>query len=198
MRVLPLAFLPKKISSSFLFFIDSNGMMMVYKEKNKKSWTKIAWRFSISGHLKIFLFLSLLMQSGHMCENLLFLTNFSKTGRNYGDFVSTNEKREEWDCCWGFSEHLFSLRVLSETENESGHPSSTFTYHWQMTKRCNDNRKLTAALLLRCAYSLHDVWCLSTTISSRLITLCSPLVFQQWQYNHVGNAWKRYQFGYWC
>ena len=52
MRVLPLAFLPKKISSSFLFFIDSNGMMMVYKEKNKKSWTKIAWRFSISGHLK--------------------------------------------------------------------------------------------------------------------------------------------------
>ena len=52
MRVLPLAFLPKKISSSFLFFIDSNGMMMVYKEKKtKKSWTKIAWRFSISGHL---------------------------------------------------------------------------------------------------------------------------------------------------
>ena len=41
MRVLPLAFLPKKISSSFLFFIDSNGMMMVYKEKNKKVERKL-------------------------------------------------------------------------------------------------------------------------------------------------------------
>ena len=41
MRVLPLAFLPKKISSSFLFFIDSNGMMMVYKENNISETKKV-------------------------------------------------------------------------------------------------------------------------------------------------------------
>ena len=74
MRVLPLAFLPKKISSSFLFFIDSNGMMMVYKEKNKKSWTKIAWRFSISGHLRIFLFLSLFSCNQVTCVKTSFFS----------------------------------------------------------------------------------------------------------------------------
>ena len=74
MRVLPPAFLPKKISSSFLFFIDSNGMMMVYKEKNKKSWTKIAWRFSISGHLRIFLFLSLFSCNQVTCVKTSFFS----------------------------------------------------------------------------------------------------------------------------
>ena len=44
MRVLPPAFFPKKISfssSSFLFFIDSNGMMMVYKENNISETKKV-------------------------------------------------------------------------------------------------------------------------------------------------------------
>ena len=85
MRVLPPAFFPKKISfssSSFLFFIDSNGMMMVYKENNisetKKVERKLPEDFQFPVILRL-VSLSLLMQSGHMCENLLFLTNFSKT-----------------------------------------------------------------------------------------------------------------------
>ena len=72
-------------------------MMMVYKENNisetKKVERKLPEDFQFPVILRL-VSLSLLMQSGHMCENLLFLTNFSKTGRNYGDFVSTNEKRE--------------------------------------------------------------------------------------------------------
>ena len=72
-------------------------MMMVYKENNisetKKVERKLPEDFQFPVILRL-VSLSLLMQSGHMCENLLFLTNFSKTGRNYGDSVSTNEKRE--------------------------------------------------------------------------------------------------------